>query len=69
MIPVIVAAAATLYDQNVWIPPTVLIEQVIEKQFLPLLIGIALMYFAPGLSVKARPILNMSASLCCTPSW
>ena len=63
MIPLIVVAAAKLYDQNVWIPPTVLIEQVVKKQFLPLLIGIALMYVAPGLAVKVRPVINMLGNL------
>ena len=63
MIPLLVVSAAKLYDQNVWIPPAVLIEQVAEKQFLPLLIGIALMYLTPALSIKLRPLLNMFGNI------
>src|SRR5271156_2067935 len=37
MIPLLVFSAAKLYDRDVWIPPVVLLKQVAEKQFLPLI--------------------------------
>ncbi len=58
MIPLLVFGAAKLYDRNIWIPPRVVLEQVVEKQFLPLIVGVALMYLAPAFSNKIRPALN-----------
>lgn len=58
MIPLLVFGAAKLYDRNIWIPPRVVLEQVVEKQFLPLIVGVALMYLAPAFSTKIRPALN-----------
>jgi predicted Na+-dependent transporter len=63
MIPVLVASAAKLYDENVWIPPRDLIEQVAEKQFSPLLIGVVLMYLAPNYANKFRPVLNIVGNI------
>src|SRR5580704_18622844 len=39
MIPVVVFAAAKLYDRDIWIPPRILVWQIIEKEFLPVLVG------------------------------
>jgi len=58
MIPLLVFSAAKLYDRDVWIPPAVLLKQVAEKQFLPLIVGMLFMYFAPSLATKVRPALN-----------
>jgi len=58
MIPLLVFSAAKLYDRDVWIPPAVLLKQVAEKQFFPLIVGMLLMYFAPALATKIRPFLN-----------
>jgi bile acid:Na+ symporter, BASS family len=63
MIPALVAGAAKLYDRDVWIPPRVLLAQVAEKQFLPLTIGMALMYWVPNLSARVRPALNTVGNL------
>ena len=58
MIPLLILFVGKLYDQNVWIPPAVLLQQVAQKQFLPLVLGMCLMYFAPTLATKIRPALN-----------
>jgi predicted Na+-dependent transporter len=58
MIPLLVYGAAKLYDRDVWIPPTVLVRQVAEKQFLPLIAGMLLMYFAPRFATRIRSTLN-----------
>ena len=58
MIPLLVLVVGKLYDQDVWIPPAVLLQQVAQKQFLPLILGMVLMYFAPALATKIRPALN-----------
>ncbi|HEY1730854.1 MAG TPA: hypothetical protein VGG15_03855, partial [Terriglobales bacterium] len=58
MIPLLVFAAAKLYDRNIWIPPRVLILQIVEKEFLPLLVGMALMHFAPAFCRKAQAPAN-----------
>jgi len=59
MIPLVVFAAAKLYSRNIWIPPRVLALQIVEKEFLPLLVGLLLMRLAPGFSTKAQGALNM----------
>ena len=53
MIPLVVYASAQLYDRDVWIPPRVLFADIAEKQLLPLLVGLALMYFAAGFASSA----------------
>ncbi len=58
MIPLLVFVAAKLYDRNIWIPPRVLLLQIVEKEFLPLLVGMALMHFAPSFCQKAQGPVN-----------
>ena len=55
MIPLIVFAAGKLYDRDIWIPPRLLLEQIATKQFVPLLVGLALTYFIPALSRRFQP--------------
>ncbi len=59
MIPLMVFGAGKLYDRNIWIPPRVIIWQLTEKEFLPLLVGLALVRWAPAFSKKAHPKMNM----------
>lgn len=66
MIPVMLFAAAKLYNRNVWIPPRILLGQIIVKEFLPLLVGMALMQVAPVFSQKAQRGLNMLGNLTLT---
>ncbi len=58
MIPLTVAAAGKLYDRDIWIPPLVLLREIAEKQFLPLVFGIVLMYLAPKFCIRARSAIN-----------
>jgi len=59
MIPLMTFAAAKLYDRSIWIPPRILAWQIIEKEFVPLLVGMALMRLAPAFSTKAQRAVNM----------
>jgi predicted Na+-dependent transporter len=59
MIPLVVFAAARLYSRNIWIPPRVLAVQIVEKEFFPLLVGMALMSFAPAFSTGVQRALNL----------
>jgi predicted Na+-dependent transporter len=59
MIPLMTFAAGKLYDRNIWIPPRILIWQILEKEFLPVLIGMLLVHFAPAFSAKAQRTVNM----------
>jgi hypothetical protein len=52
MIPLLVAAAGWLYGRNIWVSPTKVLAVIAKQQFVPLLIGVALMYFAPAFSTK-----------------
>src|SRR5271169_2408420 len=46
MIPLMTFAAGKLYDRTIWIPPRILVWQIIEKEFLPVLVGMLLVHFA-----------------------
>ena len=58
-IPLLVAVAGWLYARAIWIPPREVLALIVEKQFAPLLVGMALRRFAPGFSVKVRRPLNI----------
>jgi len=66
MIPVVVAAAAKLYNRDVWISPLELLRQIAEKQFLPLALGMLIARVAPTLSRKSQPILNVLGNILLT---
>ncbi len=63
MVPLVVYASAKLYDRHVWIPPRVLFANIAEKQFLPLLIGLALMYFAAKFATKIQPAVTVTGNV------
>jgi len=65
-IPVMLWAAAKLYSRDIWIPPRVLLLQIVEKEFLPLLVGMMLMRLAPTFSKKAQRGMNMVGNLVLT---
>ena len=58
MIPLLVAGAAKLYGRDIWIPPLAVVVQIVEKEFVPLLVGMALTQFMPVFSKKAQPAIN-----------
>ncbi len=66
MIPIMFFGAAKLYNRTIWIPPRILLGQIVEKEFLPLLAGVALMYFFPTFSRKAQRGLNLVGNLVLT---
>jgi predicted Na+-dependent transporter len=59
MIPLMLFLAAKLYDRTIWIPPRIVAWQIIEKEFLPLLVGMALMRLWPVFSTKAQQAVNI----------
>lgn len=66
MIPLLVAAAGHLYQRDIWIPPLKLLGIVVKQQFLPLLVGMALMHFAPSFSTKVQRTFNLLGNLLLT---
>src|SRR5581483_3317938 len=52
MIPLMTFAAGKLYDRHIWIPPRILIWQILQKEFLPVLVGMLLVHYAPAFSAK-----------------
>ena len=58
MLPIMVGLAGLLYGLSIWIPPSDMLVQIAEKQFVPLLVGIALARFLPAFSAKAQPWMN-----------
>jgi len=65
-IPLLVGAAAWLSGREIWISPLEVLALVAQKQFAPLLAGMALMHFAPGFSTKVRRPLNVAGNLVLT---
>jgi BASS family bile acid:Na+ symporter len=59
MIPLLIGAAGWLYGHSIWVSPAKVLAVIAQQQFVPLLIGVALMYFAPEFSTKIRSALNV----------
>lgn len=59
MIPLMTFAAGKLYNRTIWIPPRILVWQIVEKEFLPVLVGMLLVHLAPAFSAKAQRTVNM----------
>jgi bile acid:Na+ symporter, BASS family len=66
MIPIVVAMAAKLYNYDIWIPPVVLLKQIAIKQLLPLGLGMVVARFAPKLSRRYQPMLNVLGNIILT---
>jgi bile acid:Na+ symporter, BASS family len=66
MIPVIVFAAGKLYDRTIWIPPRVLLLNIAEKQFLPLLVGMVVAHYLPVIAAKLQPAMTVMGNLVLT---
>lgn len=59
MLPIVVYSAAQLYERDVWISPLVLIKNIAQNQFLPLLLGLVLMHFFPAFSERIQPAVTV----------
>jgi predicted Na+-dependent transporter len=66
MIPLVVYTAGKFYDRDIWIPPHVLLTEIAEKQFLPLLLGMALAYLRPAISAKLQPAMTVIGNVVLT---
>jgi BASS family bile acid:Na+ symporter len=66
MIPLVVYTAGKLYDRDIWIPPRVLLTEIAEKQFLPLLLGMALAYLWPLVAAKIQPAMTVIGNVVLT---
>jgi BASS family bile acid:Na+ symporter len=66
MIPIVVAAAGKLYGRDIWIPPAVLLKQILLKQFLPLSVGMGIAGVAPKISQRLQPVLNVLGNIALT---
>ncbi|MCX6878004.1 MAG: hypothetical protein NTW21_29955 [Verrucomicrobia bacterium] len=63
MIPVLVAAASTLYGHGIWLSPLKLMEIVALQQFAPLLAGLALVHWWPPIANRLQGPLNLLGNL------
>ena len=66
MIPLVVFTAGRFYDRDIWIPPHVLLKEIAQKQFLPLLLGMVLAYVLPAISVKLQPPMTVIGNVVLT---
>lgn len=56
MLPLLVALAAKLGGRSLWVPPLVLLWQILLKQLLPLAAGMSLAAFAPAFGKRMGPL-------------
>jgi BASS family bile acid:Na+ symporter len=66
VIPLVVFGAAKLYDRTIWIPPRELLLDIAEKQFLPLLLGMALAHLWPAIAAKLQPAMTLIGNVVLT---
>ena len=66
MIPLVVFTAGKLFDRDIWIPPRVLLKEIAQKQFLPLLLGMALAYLLPAIAAKLQPAMTVIGNVVLT---
>jgi bile acid:Na+ symporter, BASS family len=66
MIPLIVFAAGKLYDRTIWIRPRVLLLDIAEKQFLPVLVGMVVAHYWPVIAAKLQPVMTMIGNVVLT---
>ena len=66
MIPLVVFAAGKLLDRDIWIPPHVLLREIAQKQFLPLLLGMGFAYVLPVMAAKLQPAMTMIGNVVLT---
>ena len=58
-VPLLVAAGGWWYGREIWVSPMKLLAVIAEQQFLPLIVGMTLMWLAPAFSTRAQRILNI----------
>lgn len=63
MIPLVVFLTGKLYDRDVWISPLMLIEQIVTKQFVPVLLGMLLTRLVPQRSKRLAGALNLIGNI------
>jgi len=58
-VPLLVASGGWWYGREIWVSPMKLLAVIAEQQFLPLIVGMTLMWLAPAFSTRAQRILNI----------
>lgn len=61
-IPLLVYGASKIYERETWIPPAVLLREIILKQFVPLLVGMLLIYVGPVFWKKLQPAITTTGN-------
>jgi bile acid:Na+ symporter, BASS family len=59
MIPIVVGAAAKLYNHDIWISPLLLLNQIATKQLLPFAVGMGISFIAPKVGQRYQTTLNI----------
>jgi predicted Na+-dependent transporter len=66
ILPLVVLVAGLLHGLTIWIPPRVILLQIAENQFVPLLLGLALAKYLPAFSARAVVWLNRLGNIALT---
>ena len=62
LIPLLVAAGGWLYGRQIWVSPIKLLGVIARQQFLPLLVGMALMRMVPSICSRSKRVLNLAGN-------
>jgi len=66
MIPVLVAAASSLFGHGIWLSPVKLVKIIALQQFAPLLAGLALVHWWPRAANRLQQPLNLGGNILLT---
>jgi len=58
IVPLLIAFGGWWYGREIWVSPMKLLAVIAEQQFAPLIVGMTLMWLAPGFSTRAQRFLN-----------
>ena len=58
IVPLLIASGGWWFGREIWVSPIKLLAVIAEQQFVPLIIGMALMWLAPAFSTRAQRFLN-----------
>ena len=63
VVPLLIASGGWLYGREIWVSPMKLLAIIAEQQFLPLIVGMGLMWLVPAFSTRAQRILNIVGNI------
>lgn len=63
MVPIVTVLAGKFYGRDIWISPAMLLKQIMLRQFIPLAIGMIIVWRAPERAERIQPTVNVLGNL------